>query len=70
VCPSPPSCGFHAQSPCVDQLRDLCQHPSSYPHIGCSYYQCFEHDVDSCPYYNVFDEFYARLSEMIETMNE
>jgi len=26
--------------------------------------------VNSCPYYDVFDEAYARLNTMIETMNK
>jgi len=29
VCPSPPPYVLHAQSPCVDQSRDLCNHHSS-----------------------------------------
>ena len=36
----------------------------------CSYCQIFDHDVNYCPYYDVFDESYARLNVVIETMNE
>jgi len=36
----------------------------------CSYCSSFNHDVNSCPYYDVFDECYARLDGMIGTMNE
>ena len=35
-----------------------------------SYCQSFDHDVNSCPYYDVFDESYARLNAMIKTINE
>jgi len=37
VCPSLPSYYLHAQSPCVDQFSDICDHHSSYPHDVCSY---------------------------------
>ena len=30
----------------------------------------FDHDVNSCPYYDIFDQSYAKLDAMIETMNE
>ena len=36
----------------------------------CSFYQSFDHDVNSCPYYDVSDECYARVDAMIGTMNE
>ena len=36
----------------------------------CSYYQSLDHDVNSCPYYYISDEFYARIYAMIEKMNE
>ena len=36
----------------------------------CSYCQSFDHDVNSYPYYDVFDEPYARLNAMIETLND
>ena len=32
--------------------------------------QSFDHDVNSCPYYDVSDEAYARLNTMIDIMNE
>jgi len=32
--------------------------------------QSFDHDANSCPYYDIFDECYARLNAMIEIMNE
>ena len=35
--PSPPLYDLHAQSPCVDQFRDVCDHYPSYPHDVCSY---------------------------------
>jgi len=70
VCPFPHPYDLHAQSPYIDQLRDVCDHHSSYPHILCSYCQSFDHDVNSYPYYDVFDEAYARLNAMIEIMNE
>jgi len=47
--PYPLPYGLHAQSPCVDQLRDLCHHHSYYPHVGCSYCQSFDHDMNYCP---------------------
>jgi len=70
VCPSLPPYDLHTQSACVDQFRDVCDHHSSYPLDVCSYCQSFDHDVSSCPYNDVFDEAYARLNAMIETMNE
>ena len=36
----------------------------------CSYCSSFDHDVNSCPYYDVFDECYARFDAMIGTMDE
>jgi len=38
---SRPPYDLHAQSPCVDQFRDVCDHHSSYPLDVCSYYQSF-----------------------------
>ena len=61
VNPFPPPYDLQAQSPCVDQFRDACAHQSSYPDDVCSYCQSFNYDVNSCPYYNVFDEAYAKL---------
>ena len=52
ACPSPPSYDLHAQAPCVDEFRDVCDHYSSYPLNACSYCQSFDHDANSCPYYN------------------
>jgi len=34
------------------------------------YVLTLNHDVNSCPYYDVSDELYARLNAMIETINE
>jgi len=59
---------LRVQSPCVDQFRDAFDHQSSHPNDVCSY--CHDYDVNSCPYYDVFDEAHARLNAMIETMNE
>jgi len=70
ACPSPPPYDLHAQSPSVDQIRDACDHYSSYPLDLCFYCQSFDHDVNSCPYYDVSDESCVRLNAMIETMNE
>ena len=36
----------------------------------CFYCQSFNHDVNSYPYYDVFNECHARLDVMIGTMNE
>jgi len=70
VCPSPPPYDLHAQSPCIDQFKDGCDHHSSYPHDVCSYCQSCDHDVNFYPYYDVSNATYARLNAMIETMNE
>jgi len=70
MCPSSPPYHLHAQFLYVDQLRDACDHYSSYPHDVCSYCQSFAHDVNSCPYYDVSNEAYPRFNVMIETMNE
>jgi len=43
---------------------------SSYPLDTCSYCQSFDHDVNSCPYYDISNESYAKLVAMVETMNE
>jgi len=53
----------------------VCPSPTSYDFqayspLVCSYCKCFDHDVNSCPYYDFFDECYARLDIMIGTMNE
>jgi len=70
ACSSPAPYDLHGQSPCVDQFRDACDHDSSYPLDVCSYYQYFDHDVNSCPNYDVSDEAYASLNGMIETMSD
>ena len=70
VCPSSSQYDLHAQSPYVDQFRDGCNHHSSYLVDVCSHCQSFNHDVNSCPYYDIFDESYVRLDAMIGTMNE
>ena len=54
----------------IDQLRNLCHHDSSYPHVVCSVCQSFNQNVNFCPYYDVSDKAYARLNATIETMNE
>ena len=36
----------------------------------CSYCQSLEHDLNSCPYYDISDACDARLNTVIETMNE
>ena len=59
MCPSLPPYDLHTQSLCVDPFRDVCD---------C--YSYFPNDVNSCPYYEVSNEAYARLNSMIETMNE
>ena len=68
--PSPPPYDLHAQSLCVDQFRDAYDHDFTYPHDVCSYCQSFDHDVNSCPYYNISNKSYARLYVIIETMSE
>ena len=70
VYPSPVLYGLHAQPPCVDQFRDPYHHHCSYPHVMRSYCQSFDHDTNSYPYYDVFDECYAKINAMIETLNE
>jgi len=65
----PPPYDLHAQSLCIDQVRDVCDHHSSYP-LACVNYQSFDHDVNCYPYYDVTDESYAGLNAMIETMIE
>jgi len=64
MCCFPPVYGLHAQSPRVDQFKDLCHHDSSFPLGVCSCCQSFDHDMNSCPYYDVSDELYARLNAM------
>ena len=44
ACSSPPLYDLRAQSPCVDQFRDGCDHHSSYPLDVCSYCQSFDHN--------------------------
>jgi len=70
VYPSPPPYDLHAQSQCVDQLRDACDRYSSYPLDACSYCQSFSHDVNSCPSYDVFNESCTKLNALIEIMKE
>ena len=70
VCLSLLPYGLHAQSPCVDQFRDAYHRHFSYSHVIYSYCQCFDHDMNSCPYYDGFDECYTRLNAMMEIMNE
>jgi len=61
---------LHTQSPCIDQFKDSYNHHSSYPHVVCSHCQSFEHEVNSCLYYDISNESYPRLNAMKETMNE
>jgi len=68
--PSPPPYDLHTPSPCVDQFREGCDHYSSYPHDVSSYWQSFDHDVNSCPSSDVFNESCARFNALIETMKE
>ena len=70
VCPSPIPYDLRAQSPCVDQFRDSFHHRSSYSPFVRSYCQSFVHNANPCPYYDIFDECYARLIVVIETMSE
>jgi len=70
VCPSQPLHVLYAQSPSIDKFKDFCNHHSSYPHVVCCYCQSFDHDVNSYPYYDVYDESYVRLNAMIETIDE
>jgi len=42
----------------------------AYSSLVCSYCQSFEHDANSCPYYDIFDACYAKLDVVIEVMNE
>jgi len=70
VYPSLPAYDLHAPSLCVDQFRDACDRYSFYPLDACSYCQSFNHDVNSCPSYDVFNESCARLNALIETTKE
>jgi len=67
---SPSPYDFHAQSPCADQFRDACDHYSSFPLDACSDCQSFDHDVNSCLSYDVFNDSCARLNVLMETMKE
>jgi len=40
-----------------------------YAHPMCEICHCSDHGSNSCPYY-IFDEGFARINNMIETMNE
>jgi len=68
--PFPTPYDLHAQSLCGDQYRDVYDHNSCYSHDICSYCESFDHDVNSCPDYDISNEAYASLNAMIETMNE
>ena len=50
--------------------RDACALYSSSPLDACSYCQSFDHDVNSCPSYDVFNDSCARLNVLMETMKE
>ena len=67
----PTSYNLHTQPRYVDQLRDPYCYHLYYSHLVHSYCQYFDLDVNySCPCYDIFDECYARLNSIIETMNE
>ena len=68
--PSLPPYDLHVPSPCVDQFRDACDHHSSSSLDACSYYQSFDHDVNSYHSYDVFKDSCARLNCLIETIKE
>ena len=70
VCHSPSHYDLHAQSPCVDEFRDVCDHHCFYPRDVCSYCQFFHHDENSCPGYDVSNEEYTRLNTMVEIMTK
>jgi len=62
MCPSPPPYVLHAQSPSIDQFRNLCNNHSFYPISVCSCCQSFNHDVNSYPYCDLSNESHARLN--------
>ena len=70
MCPSPPPYDFHAQSPYIDQFRDAYDHYSSSPLDTSFYCQSFDHDVNYCPSYDVFNDSCAILNFLMETMKE
>ena len=43
-------------------------YPSPPPPDACSYCQSFDHDVNSCPSYVVFNDLCARLNVLLETI--
>ena len=45
---------------------DLHTHSS----LVCSCCQSFDHDTNSCPYYDISNAYYAKLNAVIEKMNE
>jgi len=65
VYPFLPPYDLHGPSPCVDQFRDACDHYSSSPLDACSYCQSFDHDVNSCHSYDVFNDSCARLNCLV-----
>jgi len=69
VCPFPPPYDLHAQSPYVNQFW-MFDHHFSYPNDVCSYFQSFDHDMNSYLYYDISDEAYVGPNAMIKTMNE
>jgi len=70
VYPSPRPYAFHTPCLCADQFRDACAHYSSSPLDACSYCQSFDHDVNSCPSYDVLNDSCAKLNILMETMKE
>ena len=70
MCPSRLLYGLHTQSSYVNQPRVSYHHDSYYPHVVCSNFQSFDHDANSCPYYDIFDKCYAKFNTVIETLNE
>jgi len=53
-----------------DDARDSYHHYSYYPYVLFSFCQSFDHDVHSCPYYDISYECHARLSVMIGKIHE
>ena len=56
VCSSSLPYDLHAQSPFLDQVRDVFDHHSSYLHVVYSYCQSFDHNANSYPYNVVSNE--------------
>ena len=70
VCSSPHAYDLYAESPHVNPVRGIFDHHSFYLHVVCYYYQSFDHDVNSCPHYDVSDECQVKHNAMIETVDQ